>query len=86
MGKDRGGSYKLLPSSTYSRVLTNQPSQDLFITSTYIFCNCCSSVPTTYQCPTTLIVWYLFRKGLALVCFSWVKPKRSSRGTSCSWY
>jgi len=44
--------------------------------------NCCSSVPITYQCLTTLSIWYLFCVCLALECFSQVKPKRSILGTS----
>jgi len=37
-----------------------------------ILCNCCSAVPVAYQCLTTL-----FSAGVALGCFSYVKPKRS---------
>jgi len=54
MGKDRGGSFKY--TSTYNRVETNQPPQDLFISSMIylsvqcnILCNCCPPVPITYQ-------------------------------------
>jgi len=45
-----------------------------------ILCNCCSSVPITYQCLTTLVVHYLFCVGLALKCFAWEKPQRSIWG------
>jgi len=41
-----------------------------------------SSYNITCQCLTTLVVQYLFRVGLALEGFSYVKPKRSTRGTS----
>jgi len=55
--------------SAYNRVETNQPPQDLFISSCDISHNCCPSVPITYQCITSLVVWYLFRVSLALECF-----------------
>jgi len=35
--------------SAYNRVETNQPPQDLFISSVYHLVSCCSSVPVTYE-------------------------------------
>jgi len=61
MGKDRGGSfmYYAMPSPTTGWKLTNQHSTYLS-DQCVILCNCCSSVPITYQCLMTLVVYYLF--------------------------
>jgi len=66
-------------------VKTNQPPQDLFISSMYYLFICYPSVAITYHCLTTLIVKYLFCMGLALESLSYVKPKRRTQGTYKIW-
>ena len=51
-----------------------------------IVCNCCSSVPITYEHLMTLAVYYHFCAGLDLECSFSVKSKRSIRGISHPWY
>jgi len=55
-GKRIGETHLSYYASTYNRMETNQPHQDLFINSIHYLCNCCSSVPITYQCLMTLVV------------------------------
>jgi len=42
--------------SAYNLVETNQPHKTYLSVQCDILCNCCSSVPITYQCLTTLVI------------------------------
>ena len=54
MGKDTGGSFSYY-ASAYNRVDTTNHHKTYLSVKCDILCNCCSSVPITYQCLTTLV-------------------------------
>jgi len=68
IGQNRGGS-----------VITLAPTRPYLSAQCDIVCNCCSSVPITYEHLTTLAVYYHFCVGLDLECSFSVKSKRSIR-------
>ena len=82
-GKGWGGSLVITQAPTTGWKLTNHHKTYLSVQCNML-CNCCSSVPITYQCLMTLVV-YLSFVGLALECFSCVKTQMKHLGTSHPW-